>query len=274
MAIAFYLTLASRQPRLRERYSDALGLAIASPPTLTPLLLAATGVIEPGSHLAYASLALGALGYYTAWRSQRVVVEAEEKGLPDALRVVVEYVKMGYPVPQALVKAAGRANPVLAERLRSAAAGRVDARSWLLRYVLETLNLMTRYGAASPQALEALVRLVDTHQTAWRRARMMLRQLELTAYAVVVASMAAIDVIELIASRYVAYAAALGFAPGFEALSMVAELARIVTAAAAAGMGLLVSKAIDLTMRNTVRPLIAVALTSAADYGVRLLLGT
>ncbi len=273
MAIAFYLTLASRQPRLRERYGDILGLALGSTLALVPPLLALIGLLEPGSHLAYASLALASLGYYLAWRSQRAVVEAEERGLPDVLRVVVEYVKMGYPIPQALAKAADRANPILAERLRSAAAGMVEARSWLLRYVLETLNLMARYGAASPAALEALVRLVDLHQSSWRRARMTLRQLELTAYAVVAASMAAINVIGFIAGRYAAYAAALGFAPGLGVLSMVAELARTVTVVAAAGMGLLVSKAIDLTMRNTLRPLLTVLAALAADYASRLLLG-
>ncbi|ALL00780.1 hypothetical protein Pyrde_0730 [Pyrodictium delaneyi] len=269
LATAFYLMLNAVQPRLREKYRDAAGVAAAAIAASIPPLMAFLGFLEPGAGVVFASLALAAGAYGAMWLTQYNVKRAEEARLADALRIVVEYVKMGHPVPRALELAAEHVGGVLALRLRSAARGRVEAQSWLLRYVLSTLHLMSRYGAASPEALERLVRLVEMHLQAWREARERLRMLQLMAVLTPAGAVASLRFLAPIARRYLE-TAVLSKGPMalprevLAAFDVAYQWSLALAGLAGLAMGLLAAKASDQTLRNTLYALLAVLLAALA----------
>ncbi|OWJ55584.1 hypothetical protein [Pyrodictium delaneyi] len=267
LAAVFYIVLASIQPRLRERYRDAAGIAVAAIAASIPPLLALTGLLRSDAGVVYASLALAAGSYGAMWWSQYMVKRGEEDRLADALRIIVEYVKMGYPVPRAMELAAEQIGGVLALRLRSAARGRVEAQSWLLRYVLETMQLMSRYGAASPEALERLVKLVEMHVAAWKETRARLMLARLLALIVPVSTVATLKIVAPMAQRYlstaVAAAGPLRPPPGaLESFNIAVQWSMALVGLAGLLMGLLAAKATDLTIRNTLYALLAVLLAA------------
>lgn len=259
-----YLVLSTQQPRLREKYEDARAAAAAAISASAGLLVG-TILGLPEFMLAGLPAILGLGVYGASFRAQRRVVAREERELLPLIRMVIEYARSmsDKPVPLLLEQAAASIEEPLAGAARAAArSGVITARSWLARYTLYTVvRLVGGRGAMDPLALERLYDLVYTHINAYEAASMRLRLLGVIS--------AGFPPLIIVAAKRLQEMAESTVAPMLHALPVaytgnIAETISWLALLGAGVMGFLASKAISLTVRDTLWPLVSILVTLLA----------
>jgi flagellar protein FlaJ len=228
-----------------------------------------------------AALAAASTVYGAVVLIQMREVRMAEGALPQFLRDMTEYRKMGYDVTQAFLKIAeeNTYNPVfdgvLAALSRQMRLGRrmseadVPARSWLTRMCFFLIAQVVESGGGTVRSLEILTDFINRVVRLKAEARSMMRLYQvLSLFTPVGLSMTTALMFSLIAafaSNMTPEAAAIG-------LSVLAELTQVpkglmegcflLTIAASVSVALLTTKTIDLTGKNTVWVAVNLALAA------------
>jgi len=226
-----------------------------------------------------AALAAAATVYGAVVLMQMREVRMAEGALPQFLRDMTEYRKMGYDVTQAFLKIAeeNTYNPafdgILAAVSRQMRLGRrmseaaVPARSWLTKMCFFLTAQVVESGGGTARSLELLTNFINRVVRLKAEVRSMMRLYQvLSIFTPIGLSMTTALMFSLIA----AFAGTLSpEAAGLGILSMLAEIPKelmegcfLLTIAASVSAAMLTTKTIDLTAKNTVW--IAVNLALAA----------
>jgi len=206
-------------------------------------------------------------------------VRMAESALPQFLRDMTEYRKMGYDVTQAFLKIAeeNTYNPVfdgiLAAVSRQMRLGRrmseaiVPARSWLTRMCFFLIAQVVESGGGTVRSLELLTNFINRVVRVKAETRSMMRLYQaLSLFTPIGLSMTTALMFSLIS----VFAATI--APGASSLGVLAELAQVprelmegcflLTVAASVSVAMLTTKTIDLTAKNTVWVAVNLALAA------------
>ncbi len=253
------LLAGSRLPAVEHRVDDRRGLAwgllagsIALPASL--------GLgLEPWLGLGIVILA-GLAGYGLHYRRIAAIAAGEERGLEAWLRGVMESMRSGAPLTDAL-----KCNPPVAgkdltctrveeARRRLLSTGRFESRqtiSGLLRRVFTLVQLMLESGSATIRDVELLYRHVSDYMSLLRRAREAGRLVLLLAYAVPWLTAVLVEVLYSLALRYQVLVSGIGLQAG--GVEPVYEASRIVIVASSLILGIMAARFYDYTYRNTLR---------------------
>jgi len=242
---------------------------------------ASTFLLETPTWLCIAvSLAAAATFYGAAVFLQLREINLMQKALPQFLRDVTEYRKMGYDITRAIIKISeeNTYNPVFDNLLRVVARQlglgmrmaevEVPARSWLTRMSFFLLSEVVESGGGTASCLEKLTNFVNHVVRVKRETRASTRMYQfLSAFTPVGLSL----VTALMFSLLTAFAATL--VPGVEA-GILGEIAQIpkelidmsylLVLASSICIALLTAKAVDLTAKNTLWITINLSLAAGA----------
>ena len=264
------------QPKIKDYYKTNILLVGATP----FIVLIALSILELDPMLtlsaAFISL-LVAVGI--DYMSQHSEIKGIESALPEFLRDITEYRKIGFPMIRAffMIKESGRTynkhfdrllNVILAQlraglRLNKV---RVPTRSWLGRFVFWLLGEIEDTGGGTPAILEEFTGLITDLLDSRETARRMLRAYDIIAYLTpfflivfVAIGIMINDMIKEISSVQVAAVKQAGqqlsiqlpiLLQPADAAIFQAKISVIVSSLL---LALTMSKAVDLTLRNTIR---------------------
>ncbi|AEM38220.1 Type II secretion system F protein [Pyrolobus fumarii 1A] len=267
-------------------------------PAVAVAVAAAWGVLSYGYSWAALTAVIAALGlgYGAQWLLQVRIARAHEAALPLFVRDLLEYRKIGLPPSSAILDLAER-KPynqhfnALIEKL--AAMLRLDVpldeavlRLWtpsrVARIVLFTVAEIEATGGGTPRVLETLHRFLQDYYLAYREMKSQLRLYEALMYAapVMLASFASMsagiaEVFTVQLQRITSQVSGAGVAtPTLFVLNPASvEATRLMVVEASAAMATVGSKAIDgslkATLRLTIVALILAAMLAYADPLVR-----
>ncbi|MEB3861171.1 MAG: type II secretion system F family protein [Desulfurococcales archaeon] len=257
------LLAGSRLPAVEHRVDDRRGLAwglLAG----SIALLASLGLgLEAWLGLGIVIIA-GLAGYGLHYRRIAAIAAGEERGLEQWLRGVMEGMRSGRPLVEALgcnrgVAQARRREDLTCARVEEArrrllAGGGFESRqavSGLLRRVFALTQLLLDSGSASVRDVELLYRHVSEYMSVLRRAREAGRLVLLLAYAVPWLTAVLVEVLYSLALRYQVLVSGIGLQAG--GVEPVYEASRIVIVASSLILGVMAARFYDYTYRNTLR---------------------
>ncbi len=271
---ALSILASGRMPAASIVFEDCRALAYGL--LASSLTLAAMLGLDPPAWLGLGLVVLAFLsGYGLMYRRAKALAEGEERGLEAWLRGVMESMRSGASLIDAL-----RCNPPAAgkdltcvrveeARRRLLSTGRFESRqavSGLLRRVFTLIQLMLESGSASVRDVELLYRHISEYRAAWRRARERARIIVLLAYATPLLSSVLVELLAALAYRYARLASVVntGFSP--EAYSVVYDTARLAVVVSSLILGVMAARLVDGSYRSTLRvaSVVAVALASLA----------
>jgi flagellar protein FlaJ len=283
------------QPKIKDYYKTNYILVGATP----FIVLIALSLIEvdpvTSFEVAFISLLLAIGVDYVV---QHAEIKGIESALPEFLRDITEYRKIGFPMLRALflIQESGRTYNKYFNRLLSVInaqlrAGlrlnkvRVPTRSWLGRFVFWLLGEIEDTGGGTPAILEEFTGLITDILESRERARKQLRVYDALAYMtpffLIIFVAIGIAINDMIKGVLAAQQQALRtlqsgmininlpimLQPADEAIFH----SKISVFVASFLLALTMSKAIDLTLRNTVRAAIIAALSLILIYSADLL---
>ena len=271
IALVMYFMVKSVQPRVYDLLGGdvRLGLvglaagAVVSSFTGQPwLIVAVTG-------------AAGAALYGLPVRAQMREVRLTEAALPDFLRSIAEYRKIGYNMRKAVLETAAKTkfNPVFDSMLERMAAQmslgvrlgevKVAMRSWLGRMTLFILDQITESGGGTPANIEDLYNFISGYNRLKKEATSSVGLYRMLGYAVPVAIPLVVKVISGVIGSFGSSTAGF-FGGGTASLAIVNSTVDIVTVVAAGAIAFTMTRATDFTAKNTLNMTILFALAVVA----------
>ena len=271
IALVMYFMVRSVQPRTYDILGGdvRLGLigvvagAVVSSFTGQPWLIVAV------------SGAAGAALYGLPVRAQIREVRLTEVALPDFLRSIAEYRKIGYNMRKAVLETAAKTkfNPVFDSILERTAAQmslgvrlgevKVAMRSWLGRMTLFILDQITESGGGTPANIEDLYNFISGYNRLKKEATSSVGIYRMLGYAVPVAIPLVVKVISGVIGSFGASTAGF-FGGGTASLAIVNSTVDIVTVVAAGAIAFTMTRATDFTAKNTLNMTILFALAVLA----------
>ena len=271
IAFVMYFLVRAAQPRTYDILSGdmrlgfvglAAGALAASVTTQLWLVIAVSG-------------AVGAALYGLPVRAQMREVRMTENALPDFLRSIAEYRKIGYNMRKAVLETAANAkfNPVFDSILAKIAAQmnlgvklgevRIVMRSWLGRMTLFILDQITESGGGTPANVEDLYSFISSYNRLRREATSSVSLYRMLGYAVPVAIPAVVKVISGVIGSFGSSTAGF-FGGGTASLAIVNGAVSVITVVAAGAIAFTMTRATDFTAKNTLNMTILFALAVLA----------
>jgi archaeal flagellar protein FlaJ len=205
--------------------------------------------------------AAGAALYGLPVRAQMREVRMTESALPDFLRSIAEYRKIGYNMRKAVLETSkSEFNPVFDSILQRMAAQmslgvrlgevKVAMRSWLGRTTIFILDQITESGGGTPANIEDLYNFISGYNRLKKEATSSVGLYRMLGYAVPVAIPLVVKVISGVIGSFGTSAA--GFLGGGTAsLAIVNSAVSIVTVVSAGAIAFTMTRATDFTAKNT-----------------------
>jgi flagellar protein FlaJ len=206
--------------------------------------------------------AAGAALYGLPVRAQMREVRMTEGALPDFLRSIAEYRKIGYNMRKAVLETAAKTkfNPVFDSILERVAAQmslgvrlgevKVAMRSWLGRMTVYILDQITESGGGTPANVEDLYNFISGYNRLKKEATSSVGLYRMLGYAVPVAIPLVVKVISGVIGSFGASSAGF-FGGGTASLAIVNAMVDIVTVVAAGAIAFTMTRATDFTAKNT-----------------------
>ncbi|MDG6990002.1 MAG: type II secretion system F family protein [Nitrososphaerota archaeon] len=219
--------------------------------------------------------AAGAALYGLPVRAQIREVRLTEAALPDFLRSIAEYRKIGYNMRKAVLETAAKTkfNPVFDSLLERMAAqmslgvrlgeAKVAMRSWLGRMTVFILDQRTESGGGTPANIEDLYNFISGYNRLKKEATSSVGLYRMLGYAVPVAIPLVVKVISGVIGSFGASSAGF-FGGGTASLAIVNATVDIVTVVAAGAIAFTMTRATDFTAKNTLNMTILFALAVVA----------
>ena len=267
IALVAYFVVKMVQPKTYDRLSGnarlgAIGLCAALVLTLPSR--------EPWIIIGISG-AVGAALYGLPVRSQLREVRMIEGALPNFLREVSEYRKIGYDIRKAVLKIAeeSRFNQVFDSLLGRVAAQmrmgarlgdvQVPMRSWLGRVTFFTLDQIMESGGGTPVNIEDLYGFISSYNELRREATSSINLYKFLGYAVPVAIPFVVTVLLGIVGSFGSATSAL-LGGSVTSIAIVNEAAALVTVVAAGAIAFTMTRATDFTAKSTVNMAILLSL--------------
>ncbi|MDG7009110.1 MAG: type II secretion system F family protein [Nitrososphaerota archaeon] len=271
IALVMYFMVRSAQPKVYDVLGGdprlgliglAAGLLATSVTGQLWLVLAVSG-------------AAGAALYGLPVRAQMREVRMTEAALPDFLRSIAEYRKIGYNMRKAVLETAAKTkfNPVFDSILERIAAQmslgvrlgevRVAMRSWLGRMTVFILDQITESGGGTPANIEDLYNFISGYNRLKKEATSSVGLYKMLGYAVPVAIPLVVKVISGVIGSFGSSTAGF-FGGGTASLAIVNSTVDIVTVVAAGAIAFTMTRATDFTAKNTLNMTILFALAVLA----------
>ncbi|MDE1852760.1 MAG: type II secretion system F family protein [Thaumarchaeota archaeon] len=219
--------------------------------------------------------AAGAALYGLPVRAQIREVRLTEAALPDFLRSIAEYRKIGYNMRKAVLETAAKTkfNPIFDSILERMAAQmslgvrlgevKVTMRSWLGRMTVFILDQITESGGGTPANIEDLYNFISGYNRLKKEATSSVGLYRMLGYAVPVAIPLVVKVISGVIGSFGASSAGF-FGGGTASLAIVNATVDIVTVVAAGAIAFTMTRATDFTAKNTLNMTILFALAVVA----------
>ena len=271
IALVMYFMVRSVQPRTYDVLGGDVKLGLAG---LAGGLVAASFTGQAWLIIAVAGAA-GAALYGLPVRAQMREVRMTEAALPDFLRSVAEYRKIGYNMRKAVLETAAKTkfNPVFDSILVRVAAQmslgvrlgevKVAMRSWLGRMTVFILDQITESGGGTPANVEDLYNFISGYNRLKKEATSSVSLYKMLGYAVPVAIPLVVKVIGGVIGSFGSSTAGF-FGGGIASLAIVNATVDIVTVVAAGAIGFTMTRATDFTAKNTLNMTILFALAVLA----------
>jgi len=271
IALVMYFMVRSAQPRTYDVLGgDArLGLIGVAAGALVSSLTAQPWLVTAISGAAGAAL------YGLPVRAQMREVRMTEAALPDFLRSIAEYSKIGYNMRKAILETAAKTkfNPVFDSILKRMTAQmslgvrlgevKVAMRSWLGRTTVFILDQITESGGGTPANIEDLYNFVSGYNRLRKEAISSVGLYRMLGYAVPVAIPLVVKVISGVIGSFGASAAGF-FGGGIASLAIVNGTVDIVTVVSAGAIAFTMTRATDFTAKNTLNMAILFSLAVLA----------
>ena len=198
-----------------------------------------------------------------------------EAALPDFLRSIAEYRKIGYNMRKAVLETAAKTefNPVFDSILERMAAQmslgvrlgevKVAMRSWLGRMTVFILDQITESGGGTPANLEDLYNFISGYNRLKKEATSSVGLYRMLGYAVPVAIPMVVKVVSGVIGSFGSSAAGF-FGGGTASLAIVNSTVAVVTVVAAGAIAFTMTRATDFTSKNTLNMTVLFALAVLA----------
>jgi flagellar protein FlaJ len=219
--------------------------------------------------------AVGAALYGLPVKAQMREVRLTEAALPDFLRSIAEYRKIGYNMRKAILEtnANGKFNPVFDSILERISAQmslgvklgevKVAMRSWLGRLTIYILDQIAESGGGTPVNIEDLYSFISGYNRLKKEAIQSVGLYKMMGYAVPVAIPLVVKVMSGVIGSF--NSSSVGFFGGGTAsLAIVNSTVAIVTVVAAGAIAFTMTRATDFTAKNTLNMTILFALAVVA----------
>lgn len=272
LTVLVYLMIANMQPKIFDVITGRFSVSV----TAGVGVFAAMFFISPIWLAAAVAAVVSTVVYGWSVMSQRREITSVEKALPDFLRDVTEYKKMGYDINKGMERIAeeNRYNPIFDGYVRSAARQmnmglalsevQLRLRSWLGRMTFFLLGAIVETGGGTPAVLESLTNFITEVNQTKKETRSTMRLYTLLAYATPVGLAFVVALMVTLLSSYssaVAGAAGIGLLGGIGNVpESLIQTSNIMIIAASASIGFLASKTVDFTGKNTLRIALCTAL--------------
>jgi flagellar protein FlaJ len=271
IALVMYFMVKSVQPRVYDTLGGDARLGLAG---LAGGLVAASFTGQVWLTVAVGGAA-GAALYGLPVRAQMREVRMTEAALPDFLRSIAEYRKIGYNMRKAVLETAAktRFNPVFDSILERVAAqmslgvrlgeAKVAMRSWLGRMTVFILDQITESGGGTPANIEDLYNFISGYNRLKKEATSSVGLYRMLGYAVPVAIPLVVKVISGVIGSFGSSTPGF-FGGGTASLAIVNSTVDIVTVVAAGAIAFTMTRATDFTAKNTLNMTILFALAVVA----------
>ncbi|MDG6902695.1 MAG: type II secretion system F family protein [Nitrososphaerota archaeon] len=271
IALLMYFMVKAVQPRVYDILGGDARLGLAGV-AAGALVSSFTGQIWL---MVAVSGAAGAALYGLPVRAQIREVRLTEAALPDFLRSIAEYRKIGYNMRKAVLETAAKTkfNPVFDSILERMAAQmslgvrlgevKVAMRSWLGRMTIFILDQITESGGGTPANIEDLYNFISGYNRLKKEATSSVGLYKMLGYAVPVAIPLVVKVISGVIGSFGASSAGF-FGGGTASLAIVNATVDIVTVVAAGAIAFTMTRATDFTAKNTLNMTILFALAVVA----------
>ena len=258
IALLMYFMVKSVQPRVYDILGGDVRLGLVGV-AAGALVSSFTGQIWL---MVAVSGAAGATLYGLPVRAQIREVRLTEAALPDFLRSIAEYRKIGYNMRKAILETATKTkfNPVFDSILERIAAQmslgvrlgevKVAMRSWLGRMTMFILDQITESGGGTPANIEDLYNFISGYNRLKKEATSSVGLYRMLGYAVPVAIPMVVKVISGVIGSFGASTAGF-FGGGTASLAIVNSTVDIVTVVAAGAIAFTMTRATDFTAKNT-----------------------
>ena len=273
IALVMYFMVRSAQPRTYDILGGDARLGLVG---LAGGLVAASFTGQVWLIVAVGGAA-GAALYGLPVRAQMREVRMTEAALPDFLRSIAEYRKIGYNMRKAVLETAAKTkfNPVFDSILERMAAQmslgvrlgevKVAMRSWLGRMTVFILDQITESGGGTPANIEDLYNFISGYNRLKKEATSSVGLYKMLGYAVPVAIPLLVKVISGVIGSFGSSTAGAGFFGGGTAsLAIINSAVDIVTVVAAGAIAFTMTRATDFTAKNTLNMTILFALAVVA----------
>ena len=264
-----YVAIHGIQPRFRDIYNDLHGLAIAG--VSGGIVAVLTTIIGLERYLAIGITLFSMTISYGLWFKtwyNRVI--AEEKNLVRFIRDLIEFRKIGYSIDHSIRELLRRNlyDPLFNSILQDYLNGKYSARSWLIRATFRILSVAEESGSDLPSHLEIINKHINSFVFNRLKVKSTLRPKEFMLYLMPFIIAFCLNMIYILLSKYSTSVSVPGFIlPGMTSSSFkLLTEARNTVIYSSIAMSLLVSKASDYTIRNTIRASIVVALSLVSIY--------
>ncbi|MDG6920913.1 MAG: type II secretion system F family protein [Nitrososphaerota archaeon] len=271
IALLMYFMVKSVQPRVYDVLGGDVRLGLVG--------VAAGALVSSFTGQAWLIVAVsgaaGAALYGLPVRAQIREVRLTEAALPDFLRNIAEYRKIGYNMRKAVLETAAKTkfNPVFDSILERMAAQmslgvrlgevKVAMRSWLGRMTVYILDQITESGGGTPANIEDLYNFISGYNRLKKEATSSVGLYRMLGYAVPVAIPLVVKVISGVIGSFGSSSAGF-FGGGTASLAIVNATVDIVTVVAAGAIAFTMTRATDFTAKNTLNMTILFALAVVA----------
>ena len=271
IALLMYFMVRSVQPRIYDVLGGDMRLGLVGV-VAGALVSSFTGQLWL---VLAVSGAAGAAFYGLPVRAQIREVRLTEAALPDFLRSIAEYRKIGYNMRKAVLETAAKSkfNPVFDAILERMAAQmslgvrlgevKVAMRSWLGRMTVFILDQITESGGGTPANVEDLYNFISGYNRLKKEATSSVGLYRLLGYAVPVAIPLLVKVIGGVIGSFGSSTAGF-FGGGTASLAIVNATVDIVTVVAAGAIAFTMTRATDFTAKSTLNMTILFALAVVA----------
>ena len=271
IALLMYFMVKAAQPKAYDTLNGDSKLGLVG---LAAGALAGSLTGQPWLVIALSG-AVGAALYGLPVRAQLREVRMTEKALPDFLRSIAEYRKIGYNMRKAVLETAAKSkfNPVFDSILAKMAAQlnlgvrlgevRVTMRSWLGRTTVFILDQITESGGGTPANVEDLYNFVSSYNRLRKEATSSVGLYRALGYAVPVAIPAVVKVISSVIGSFGSSTAGF-FGGGTASLAIVSSAVSLITVVAAGAIAFTMTRATDFTAKNTLNMTVLFALSVLA----------
>ncbi len=273
LTVAAYFAISNSQPRGNDVIVGRIRLSLGVGATAVVALY----LLQQPIWLIFAA----GVGIFSALFSFSTIFQVREarkseEGLPQFLRDITEYKKIGYDITKAVQRLARERtyNPVfdlivrdvsrqldIGSRMKDVL---VKSRSWLTRIVFFTLGDVVETGGGTPELLESLTEFTQRLVVVRKETRSHMRIYELLAYATPVGLALTIALLQYMMNQFssvVGTGEQAGFLSGFGVLPpLFLDTSKILILEAAAAVAFLAGKAIDFTNKNMWRVTLGTAI--------------